>query len=76
MTSWPALDSLQEVQLPVLGALTPSEILYEFEGPCIFTAWTDHGAAVLAYLSEDLEYEQRLRYIVATTSERTVDELK
>ena len=76
MTSWPPLDSLQEVQLDVLGALTPSEILYEFEGPCIFTAWTAHGAAVLAYLSEDLEYEQRLRYIVATTSEGTVDELK
>lgn len=76
MTSWPPLDSLQAVQLDVLGALTPSEVLYEFEGPCIFTARAAHGAAVLAYLSEDLEDEQRLRYIVATTSEGTVDELK
>ncbi len=76
MTSWPPLDSLQVVQLDVLGALTPSEVLYEFEGPCIFTARAAHGAAVLAYLSEDLEDEQRLRYIVATTSEATVDELK
>jgi len=45
-------------------------------GPCIFTARAAHGAAVLAYLSEDLKDEQRLRYIVATTSEETVDELK
>lgn len=76
MKSWPPLDSLQEVQLDVLGTLTPSEVLYEFEGPCIFTARTTHGTAVLAYLSEDLEDEQRLRYIVATTSEGTVRELK
>lgn len=76
MTSWPPLDSLQVVQLDVLGALTPSEVLYEFEGPCIFVARTAHGAEVLSYLSEDIEDEQRLRYIVSTTSERTVDELK
>ena len=76
MTSWPPPDSLQEVQLDFLGALTPSEVLYEFEGPCIFTAQTAHGATVLAYLSEDLEEEGRLRYIVATTSDRTVHELK
>lgn len=76
MTSWPPLDSLQVVQLDVLGGLTPCEVLYEFEGPCIFTAQTAHGAAVLAYLAEDLEEEQRLRYIVATTSEMTVHELK
>lgn len=76
MTSWPPIDSLQVVQLDVLGALTPSEVLYEFEGPCIFTAKAAHGATVLAYLSEALEDEERLRYIVATTSEGTVDELK
>lgn len=73
---WPPLDSLQVVPLDVIGTLTPSEVLYEFEGPCIFTARAAHGVAVLAYLSEDLEDEQRLRYIVATTSEGTVDELK
>lgn len=76
MTSWPPLDSLQQVPVDVLGVLTPSEVLYEFEGPCIFTAETAHGTLVLAYLSEDLEDEQHLRHIVATTSKGTIDELK
>ncbi len=76
MTSWPALDSLQEVDVEALGTLTPVEVLYDFDGPCIFTANTVHGVRVLAYLSEDFEDDQGLRYIVATTSEGTVGELK
>ena len=75
-TKWPPLDSLQMVQLDILGILTPSEVLYEFEGPCIFTAKTTNDTIVLAYLSEDLEDEKCLRYIIATTSEKTIDKLK
>lgn len=76
MTSWPPHDSLQAVQLDVVGALTPSEVLYEFEGPCIFSAETAHGTSVLAYLSEEMEDEPYLRYIVSTTSRATIDDLK
>ncbi len=62
--------------MEALGALTPSEVLYEFDGPCIFTAQTPNGVTVLAYLSEDLEEEPYLRFIVATTSQCTVRDLK
>lgn len=76
MTLWPSLGSLPTVQLDVLGPLKPSEVLYAFDGPCIFKAETPYGTTVLAYLSEDLEEEEQLRYIVATTSDGTLEELK
>lgn len=76
MTTWPALETLPSVDVAALGALTPAEILYDFDGPCIFTAQTPLGVEVLAYLAEDLEDEGLLRFIVATTSEVTVNELK
>jgi hypothetical protein len=76
VSSWPSNESLAAVQLDVLGALAPVEVLYEFEGPCIFTARTSHGADVLAYLSEDLEDDGCLRFIVATTSIATIKDLK
>lgn len=76
MTPWPAFDSHQAVDLELLGALSPLEVLYEFDGPCIFVSETPAGTLVLAYLSEDLEDECLLRYVLATTSSRTIDELK
>lgn len=59
-----------------LGDLAPCEVLYEFEGPCIFTTRTPSGTLLLAYLSEELEAEARLGFILASTSEQTISELK
>jgi hypothetical protein len=75
-TSWPHLDTLAPVSLEALGGLPPSEALYDFDRPCIFTSETSNGVLVLAYLSEDIEEEKLLRYIVATTSKATVDDLR
>ncbi|MCK5806562.1 MAG: hypothetical protein KAI66_27275 [Lentisphaeria bacterium] len=76
MTSWPPIDSLAEVGLDVIGSFQPKQVLYEFDGPCIFTTVTPHGLLFLAYLSEDLEDKKLLRFIVSTSSEQTISELK
>lgn len=58
-----------------LGNLAPVEILYEYEGPRIFTA-SHCGRPVLAYES-DCDDEQRIRrLLVVPTSDRIVRELK
>lgn len=76
MRSWPPIDHLQRVPLDSVGELRPSEVLYEFDGPCIFTAEASSGIEVLAYLSEDLEEDEALRYLVSTTSTQTIHQLK
>ncbi|HEY0866405.1 MAG TPA: hypothetical protein VGE01_03445 [Fimbriimonas sp.] len=76
MTAWPSRDALQAIPLDVVGALVPSEVLYYFDGPCIFWTETAVGTLVLAYLSEDLEAERSLRYVISTTSTGTIAELK
>ena len=76
MTRWPDLHSLPSVPLAAVGSLKPCEVLYEFDGPCIFTAVTPLGTQVLAYFSEEFEEEHLLRYLVATTSDGTVGEMK
>lgn len=75
MNSWPEESSLNEVALELIGDLKPDEILYEFEGPCIFTATIPTGSLVLAYLSEEIEEHEILRYILSTTSNRTIHEM-
>lgn len=74
--TWDSTSSWRSLDLSVVGNLAPREVLYEFEVPCIFTADTPAGVLVLAYLSEDLEQERTLRFIVTTTSPTTVQELK
>lgn len=76
MMPWPPLDSLQAVSMDAVGNLKPCEVLYEFEGPCIFRAETALRISVLAYLTEELEDEGLLRYILSTTSSGTIDDLK
>lgn len=78
MTTWPPVESLSSVDLVYVGDLfkAKEETLYEFEGPCIFTARIPSGGLVLAYLSEELEDENLVRFIVATTSRSTISELK
>lgn len=67
------LDSPSE-----LGDLRPHEVLYEFEGPCIFTTKAPGGGLLLAYLVEELELEEPalFRYLLTTTTEQTIDALR
>lgn len=74
--SWPMLETMNEVDPLLLGDLSPVEVLYEFEAPCIFTARSPAGGLLLAYLSEDMESESYLRYLVVTTSTETISALK
>ncbi len=74
--SWPPAETMRCVEPSLLGDFAIEEVLYEFEGPCIFTTRAPTGALLLAYLSEDIEGEELLRYVVSTTSERTICDLK
>lgn len=76
MTTWPSKDSMPSVDLELVGKMLPAEVLYDFDGPCIFTSRTPAQGLVLAYLSEDLDDEGLLRFIVSTTSRFTISELK
>jgi|GEM_PF-1275145 len=76
MTSWPPIESLSEIDLSDVGSFKPKQVLYEFDGPCIFTSTTPDGILLLAYLSEELEGEDLLRFVVSTTSEQTIGELQ
>src|SRR4051812_35901139 len=75
MSAWPPFKPSTLVDLAAVGPLAPAEVLYEFDGPCIFTALTTQRPLVLAYLSEELD-DGRLRYVVATTSEATISAMK
>jgi hypothetical protein len=59
--------------LSVFGRLDPVEVLYEFDGPRIFTAQSSFGD-LLCFLSDD-DGEQ-LRYIVAPTNPVILEKLK
>jgi hypothetical protein len=76
MMAWPNLSALQAIDLVHIGALHPVEVLYQFEQPCIFTADLPSGSQVLAYLVEELEQEERYRYLLATTAVETIADLK
>ncbi|MCK5688321.1 hypothetical protein KAI87_03570 [Myxococcota bacterium] len=74
--TWSFDPDAQKIARDFLGPLTPKEVLYEFEGPCIFTAEAPSGETLLAYLVEDLEEEKALRYIVSTTTSSAIEDLK
>lgn len=59
-----------QIELENLGALAPVEILYEFDGPCIFTAKIPTGL-VLLYLAEELE-DETLRFIASHCAQKTI----
>lgn len=59
-----------QIELENLGALAPVEILYEFDGPCIFTAKIPTGL-VLLYLAEELE-DETLRFIASPCAQKTI----
>lgn len=72
----PDLAQLQAIDPAHIVALQPMEVLYEFEQPCIFTTMIPSGSLVLAYLVEELEEDERVRYLLTTTATATVEELK
>lgn len=74
--NWSPLEQLSPVDLTHVGRLEPEEVLYAFDGPCIFTARTPAQMRVLAYLAEDLEGEGLQRFLVVTTAENTIQALK
>ncbi|MFZ1576687.1 MAG: hypothetical protein WAT36_15900 [Chromatiaceae bacterium] len=74
--SWPSLETLPPVDLAHIGDLKPLEVLYDFDGPCIFTARTPAGLLLLAYLVEELDPEAMARFLVATSSHQTLDGLR
>ncbi len=74
--SWPSLETLPPVDLAHLGDLKPMEVLYDFDGPCIFTARTPAGLLLLAFLVEELDPEAIARFLVATSSHQTLDGLR
>ena len=74
--AWSDLTELQKVDLAHVGKLQPVEVLYQFECPCIYTSFLPSGSLVLAYLAEELEQEGLFRYLLSTTSDATVSELK
>lgn len=59
-----------------LGSMLVNEILYEFDGPCIFTSTASNGGQLLAYLVEEVDDDAVLRYLVAATTAETILSLK
>ncbi len=74
--TWPSLETLPPVDLAHIGDLKPLEVLYDFDGPCIFTARTPAGLLLLAYLVEELDPEAMARFLIATSSHQTLDGLR
>lgn len=58
-----------------LTEMVPKKVLYDFDGPCIFTTQSLTGGMLLAYLSEDFDREKKMRYLVSLTSEKVVEDL-
>jgi len=56
------------------GAFEPREVLYDFDGPRIFTTTGPAGDEFLAYLCD--EDEEHTRYLVAPTSTSILDALR
>lgn len=81
--------SLPDNAIPVdhLGALTPVDVLYEFDGPLIFTALSPLGRKLLAYASFSIDEgpqdplsgspgeEGFTRYLVAPTTDKILSRL-
>jgi hypothetical protein len=67
---------LEPAELRYVGALEPIEVLYEFEGPSIFTVVLPGEGPALVYLCEQRDDERLLRFIVAATTAADVAALK
>ena len=74
--TWPTLDEDRRIELSHIGDFAPVYVLYEFDGPCIFTTFSASHSLLLAYLAEDLDDQEVLRFIVSSTSASTIGELK
>lgn len=84
--NWP----LPNLTMPVesLGALVPGEVLYEFDGPLVFTTLAPSGRKLLAYASFSIDGSPDpssdfapnsagyTRYLIAPTSDKILDRLK
>jgi hypothetical protein len=71
----PSLETLPPVDIAQIGDLKPLEVLYVFDGPCIFKARTPAGL-LLAHLVEELDPEAMARHLIATSSHQTLDGLR
>lgn len=56
------------------AGLTPEEVLYEFDGPRIYTCRDNEGMPLLVYECE--RDESAVRYLVVPIREAVIDELK
>jgi hypothetical protein len=72
--TWPNNNELEKVDLNIKGKIVPLEVLYYFDGPCVFTTYLPSKTFILAYLAE--ENDEILRYIFSTTSDSTINDLK
>lgn len=70
---WPGLQN--GVDTTRFGTMKPEQVLYEFDGPRIFTFRDSTAALCLAYLSEELD-DGSERFIVAPTSHDYISELR
>ena len=82
--------SLPDTVIPadLLGALTPVEVLYEFDGPLVFTALSPAGRKLLAYASFSVDADPIgattqspgadgfTRYLISPTSDQILERLK
>jgi hypothetical protein len=67
------LDNLPQASLDPLGQLRPDEILFEFNGPKIFTSIGGFGQLLLCYECD--EDDEGSTYLVAPCGSRTVEHL-
>ncbi|MFP8779984.1 hypothetical protein [Hydrogenophaga sp. RWCD_12] len=82
--------SLPDTRIPVerLGTLSPYEVLYEFDGPLVFTTLSPTGGKFLAYASFCVDEEPAnattelpdsdgfTRYLISPTSDKLLERLK
>ena len=69
---WPVVGTARPAGS--LGPLTPEEVLYEFDGPRLFTARSPDGDLLLAYLCD--ADEARARFVVVPTDPSIVSQLQ
>ena len=64
------------IDLAQFGNFEPEEVLYKFDEPAIFTVRLPSGCLAIAYLADEFDEEDRLRFILSTTFEHVIDDLK
>lgn len=62
------------ITCPPFSVIKPLEVLYDFDGPQIFTFSSDDGTLMLAFVCD--EGERLVRFIVVSTDEDVVRKLK